>query len=208
MSKHLLTGAAKAGAAFVSSHVVDVCVAREAVGDASAREALLERAFGPGRHLKTSARMRIGHSPAEGLSLVARDGVSHRLVGTVRLWAIAVGNETHDDRRTLLLGPLGVDPAAQGHGIGCKLMRFAIAEAAFQGYGAIILVGDPAYYERFGFSATPCVEVRLPGPVEQRRLLGLDLRPGTLAGVSGLVRMTGAPATLGANDAAELDVAV
>ena len=45
------------------------------------------------------------------------------------------------------------------------------------GWQLVILVGDPAYYEPFGFTRGPVSGLWLPGPVEQRRFLGLDLEP-------------------------------
>jgi predicted N-acetyltransferase YhbS len=185
-----------------------VRIVRESAADAGAREALLDRAFGPGRHLKTSARMRAGRFPAQGLSLLARDQDNGRLLGTVRLWTIVLGDGADGDGRSaLLLGPLAVDTDAQSAGVGAKLMRHAIADAAFRGHAAIILVGDPEYYERFGFSADLTADLRLPGPVEQRRFLGLALRPGALAGATGLVRMMDTFAPV-ANDAPDLALAV
>jgi len=181
----------------------DMAIVGETAGDASARELLLDRAFGPGRHLKTSARMRAGRLPADGLSLLARSKGDAQMLGSVRLWAIALGNgRDGDGRAALLLGPLGIAPEAQGVGVGGKLMRHAIAEASFRGHAAILLVGDPDYYRRFGFLADHTTALRLPGPVEQRRFLGLELRPGALSGARGLIRPTGAMAPIAANDAA------
>lgn len=186
--------------ASVCARCGDVRIAREAAHESAAREALLDRAFGPGRHLKTSARMRAGRLPADGLSLVAREYETDRLLGSVRLWDVALGSgrgSDGDGRAALMLGPLAVDPNAQGAGIGGKMMRFAIAEAAFRGAAAIILVGDPGYYEPFGFSSALAADLRLPGPVEQHRFLGLELKAGALRSARGLVRSTGAfaPAT-------------
>ncbi len=201
-------GAASAVAIFPRVvHVSALKIVREREADAPAREALLDRAFGPGRHLKTSARLRVGHLPAQGLSLIARDCDTDGMLGSVRLWSVALGDgRDGDGRPALLLGPLGVEPDAQGRGVGAKLMRFAIAEAAFRGAAAIILVGDPEYYARFGFSAEPMRNLRLPGPVEQRRFQGLELQPGALGGASGLVRATGG-LTSAANDVAALGLA-
>jgi predicted N-acetyltransferase YhbS len=166
-------------------------ISKEAPFDVGAREALLDRAMGSSRHIKTSARMREGRLPADGLALVARDDEG-RLVGTVRLWNVALGESGRGDGRAcLMLGPLAVDPAAQGTGIGGKLMRWALAEAALAGHAAIILVGDPEYYARFGFSADRAAGLSLPGPVERRRFLGLELVEGALEGATGMVRATG-----------------
>ena len=158
----------------------------ETANDMMAREALLDRAMGTARVLKPSERLRHGRLPAEGLALVARDG--GRLVGSVRLWNVAAGGIP-----ALLLGPLAIDPAFQGRGAGSGLMQVALNRAALAGHKAVILVGDPEYYERFGFTGAPTVGLVMPGPVDRRRFLGIELGAGGLRGAEGLVIATGAP---------------
>jgi predicted N-acetyltransferase YhbS len=82
--------------------------------------------------------------------------------------------------RALLLGPLAVDPSQKSAGIGSALMRHAIAEARRLGHGAILLVGDAPYYERFGFSADKTDRLAMPGPYEKHRFLALELVDGAL----------------------------
>jgi predicted N-acetyltransferase YhbS len=67
-------------------------------------------------------------------------------------------------------------------------MRRAIARARLAGHGAILLVGNEAYYGRFGFSAALTGELRMPGFYERDRLLALELKPGALAGARGAIR--------------------
>ncbi|MGA0596771.1 GNAT family N-acetyltransferase [Enterovirga sp. CN4-39] len=158
--------------------------------DVVARERLLDRCFGDERFAKTCERLREGRLPAVDLALVVeREG---EIVATVRLWNVTAG----PGRPALLLGPIAVDPALQGLGIGAKLMRHALARAEELGHDAVILVGDAPYYERFGFSAEAVAGLWLPGPVERERFLGLELVPGALAGARGLVQPTGDAAPL------------
>lgn len=157
-----------------------IVFATEAPAEAGAREALLDRVMGPARVLKPSERLRSGREPARGLALVARHG--DRLVGSVRLWHVKAGGKP-----ALLLGPLAVDASAQGEGVGAGLMRLAIARAGMIGHKGIILVGDPEYYERFGFAAETTSGLMMPAPVERRRFLGLELTPKALAGTAGLI---------------------
>lgn len=160
----------------------------EAPGEAGAREALLDRVFGPARFAKTSERLREGRLPE--LALAAHDG--GRLVGSIRLWAVTAGSRRGGvGRAALLLGPLAVDPARQGEGIGARLMRSALNRAAVAGHGAVLLVGDASYYARFGFSAALTEGLELSGPVERHRFLGHELRAGALQGARGLVRPSG-----------------
>jgi predicted N-acetyltransferase YhbS len=91
----------------------------------------------------------------------------------------------------LLLGPLAVDPSIKSAGVGSALMRHAITEAVRLGHRSIILVGDAPYYGRFGFSADKTGDLAMPGPFEKHRLLALELVPGALDGVQGVVRPVG-----------------
>lgn len=161
-----------------------ITIRDEVAADAPAREALLDRCLGERRTAKSSERLREGRLPAEGLALTAeRDGV---VVATVRLWHVEVGGKA-----ALLLGPLAVSPDLQGEGLGRAMMREAIWRAACRGHGAVLLVGDAAYYERFGFSGDLTRDLAMPGPVERERFLGLELRDGALAGAAGVLIPTG-----------------
>jgi len=142
-------------------------------------EQLADRAFGPGRQVKTSYRLREGTSPIAGLCLVAL--LDQRLVGTIRFSPITVGGVA-----CLLLGPLAVEPDLKGKGCGLALMREGLSRAYGKGYSRVILVGDLPYYARAGFSRVPEGRIMLPGPVDPERLLWLELRHGAFEGVSGM----------------------
>jgi len=161
----------------------------EAPEHVPAREALLDRCFGPTRYRKTSDKLRRGRLPAAGLAFSLLDGP--RLVGTLRLWHIKAGSAGP----ALLLGPIAVEPEFQRAGWGAVLMRQGLAEAARLGHAAVLLVGDAPYYSRFGFSQVLTEGLVLPGPVERERFLGLELLPGALTGAQGRVVATGARAT-------------
>ena len=160
-------------------------------GDVVARETLLDRAMGPGRRRKSSEKLRAHRVPADGLALVARDQDGH-VIGTVRLWNVEAGVTREDHAvQALLLGPLAVDASHEGKGIGSALMRAAITEAANRGHGAILLVGDASYYERFGFFAAKTQHLMMPGPFERARFLALELKAGWLDGVAGMLVASG-----------------
>jgi predicted N-acetyltransferase YhbS len=163
-----------------------ITIRNERSTDIAARERLLDAAFGPARALKASERLREGRFAADGLAFSAvEDG---RLVGTARLWNVSAGVA----RPALLLGPLAVAPDTRNRGIGTSLMQRALREARRHGHAAVLLVGDASYYGRFGFSTDKTGALRLPGPFEPHRLLGLELRAGALDGARGLLRATGA----------------
>jgi putative acetyltransferase len=84
------------------------------------------------------------------VSLVAEDGgeiVGHVAVSPVSISAGATG--------WYGLGPVSVLPARQGRGIGSRLVESALAALRRRGVGGCVVLGDPAYYRRFGFAARP-----------------------------------------------------
>lgn len=70
-------------------------------------------------------------------------------------------------------------------------MRAVVAEAARRGHGAILLVGDAPYYERFGFFAEKTQHLIMPGPFERHRFLALELKAGWLDGAAGMLVASG-----------------
>ncbi len=160
-------------------------IRHERLADFDAREALLDAAFGETRTRKSSERLREDRLPAEGLSFIASEG--RCVIGTARLWDIAVGN----GQSALLLGPVAVAEDCRSRGLGAALVRRAIQAARKLGYGAVILVGDPEYYGRFGFSGEKTGTLWMPGPFERHRLLGRELKAGALDGARGMIAPSG-----------------
>lgn len=160
---------------------LELTIAAETAHDAQPIERLVARTFGPGRFVLSAYRLReqIGH--LLDLSFTARIGTL--LVGSVRQLPIRVG-----DTPALLLGPLTVEPPFRSRGVGRKLLDRAIEDARAKGHRLIVLVGDAPYYSRAGFKPIPKGEVTMPGPVDYRRLLVLELVDGAAEGLGGAVR--------------------
>lgn len=157
-----------------------VSLVPETPADAAVVERLAERAFGPGRFARTAYRLREGVTPAYDLSLIAR--VATLIVGANRMTPIRLGG-----RPALLLGPLIVDPAFHGRGVGGAMVRKSCDLAAQAGWTLVFLVGDAPYYERFGFARVPPGRLVMPGPVDPARMLVRELTPGAFEGVAGPV---------------------
>ncbi|MDB5396518.1 MAG: acetyltransferase, family [Rhodospirillales bacterium] len=150
--------------------------------DDSDIERLLDIAFGQDRVGKTVYRLRAGVAPVADLGAVIReDGV---LKGSLRFWPVVIGEARVP---ALLLGPVAVAPADRGKGYARALIWQGLDRARELGYGIVLLVGDEPYYLKFGFTRALTKGLELPGPVDLRRFLGLELRSHALAGVSGMV---------------------
>jgi putative acetyltransferase len=93
------------------------------------------------------------------LSFVAWRGTE--LIGHVCCSPARVGD---DPRVALGLGPLGVLPAHQRTGAGSALVHSVLAAADVLGYGLIVLLGNPAYYSRFGFVLASTLAITPPDP--------------------------------------------
>jgi predicted N-acetyltransferase YhbS len=105
------------------------------------------------------------------------------VIATLRFWPVTLPNH----EQGLLLGPLAVLPELSGQGLGRALVRYGLATARAQAWPAVLVVGEPSYYEPFGFSREKAESLRLPGWVELPRFQAVELNPGALDGVEGLV---------------------
>ncbi len=151
--------------------------------DHDAIEHLLDLSFGTERRTKTSYRLREGSTAVEGLSHVVRDDALG-VVGAISYWPLAVGAK---GTKALLLGPLAVHPMRQNLGIGLLLMQSTLAMAKAAGHRLVLLVGDAPYYARVHFAQVPEGQVLMPGPVDPKRLLALELVEGSLVEAHGLM---------------------
>jgi predicted N-acetyltransferase YhbS len=164
---------------------LSLAIRHESPADDAAIERLHARAFGPGRYARTAFRLREGgggHDPS--LSFAAHVGTF--LVGSIRQTPVEIQAKAAV-MTALMLGPLTVDPAFEGRGIGGALMQRAIEAARAAGHDLILLVGDGPYYARFGFRMVPMGQLVLPGPVNPERFLALELMEGALAARQGAV---------------------
>jgi putative acetyltransferase len=115
----------------------------EQPGDKAAIASVIERAFGRPDEARLVERLRADGDSV--VSLVAEaDG---ELVGHVLLSRMSA------PFRALGLAPVAVAPERQRSGVGAALIEEALALARSGGWDAIFVLGEPAYYRRFGFRA-------------------------------------------------------
>jgi len=84
------------------------------------------------------------------ISLVAE--IDGRIVGHAALSPISISDGTED---WYGLGPISVLPSYQRQGVGKALMHEGLRLLKETGANGCVLVGDPAYYQRFGFRSVP-----------------------------------------------------
>jgi putative acetyltransferase len=119
---------------------------------------------------------RLRAAGALSVSLVAREGTA--IIGHVAASPIALG-ATHEGWYGL--GPISVRPDRQRHGIGSLLMRAVLETLRANGARGCVLVGEPAFYRHFGFTADPSVS---HAGVPPEYCLTLRFVPGTEAGAA------------------------
>jgi putative acetyltransferase len=87
--------------------------------------------------------------------------------------------------RALALAPMAVSPHRQRHGIGSALVHTGLQRAREGGWQAVVVLGHPHYYPRFGFSAA--LARSLEAPFSGASFMALELESGALQGGEGRV---------------------
>jgi putative acetyltransferase len=150
----------------------------EAPGDAESVGTVLTAAFrGDDEAALVRALHADGSVVASLVAVVGDDVVGHVLFSrlTIQTTAAAVPG--------VALAPLAVLPTFERRGIGAALVREGLRRLLDLGETVVIVLGEPAYYERFGFSAERAMRLRsrYSGPA----FMALELVPRALDGVAG-----------------------
>jgi putative acetyltransferase len=111
-----------------------------------------------------------------------------QIVGHIFFSPVAIEGECADDSWILGLAPVAVLPDYQGRGIGSLLIQHGLKECNRLGFKAVVVLGSPKYYPRFGF--IPAKEKRLgcEYPVPDEAFMVLELKNAALEGCVGIVK--------------------
>ena len=152
----------------------------ERPGEEQAISALITKAFELAEHRDgTEAQIveRLRDAGALAISLVAEEG--GELVGQVAFSPVTIDGA---DRGWFGLGPVAVRPDRQRNGTGSRMIREGLELPRQQGAAGCVLVGDPAYYGRFGFHADPkLVYPGIPPEYFQALSFAKEVPSGTVA---------------------------
>lgn len=123
----------------------------EAPGDEAAIYDLVARAFAPmpfsgGDEQGLVNALRDAGDLALSLVAVTPDGT---VIGHVGFSPVTID---HKACGWFQMAPVSVTPELQNQGIGSALIRAGIGQLRSDGAGGIAVVGNPVYYERFGFA--------------------------------------------------------
>ena len=118
------------------------------------------------------------------ISLVAEhEGV---LVGHILFTPVTLTD--FPEMKLMGLGPVAVEPSQQRRGIGAALILAGLERCREQGVGAVVLLGHPEYYPRFGFRRAAEFGIRCEfGPCDDSFMV-IEIDPGYLRGAYGLAK--------------------
>ena len=125
--------------------------------DWAALESLYPQAF-PNEDLLPLLRNLLSDA-AVAISLVAT--IDSQITGHVLFTRCGVAGSSV---KTALLGPLAVAPASQRQGVGTALVTAGLQRLEEEGVTLVCVLGDPAYYGRFGFRTESSIEPPYPLP--------------------------------------------
>ena len=166
----------------------DLTIRPERDGDAEAIRSVVAAAFPTAAeaHLVDALRQQ----QAAVISLVADEG--GQVVGHILFSPVTLDGA---DARMLGLAPMAVRPDRQRQGIGSALVRRGLDASRERGAAAVVVVGHPAFYPRFGFIPASRFAVRCEYDVPDDVFMALELTAGVLR-PGGLVRYHSAFADL------------
>jgi putative acetyltransferase len=153
----------------------------ETDGDRAAIRAVNEAAFESSAEADIVDALRA--KGVELVSLVAdRGGV---VVGHILFSPVSLAG--HDEPKLMGLGPMAVLPQHQREGIGSALVREGLIRCKELGAHAVVVVGHPQYYPRFGFAPASRYRLRCQYEVPDDVFMIAELARGALRDVSGLI---------------------
>ena len=118
------------------------------------------------------------------VSLIAEDNGA--IVGHIVF--SPVSHSGHPALKTVGLAPMAVAPEHRRKGIGSALVRAGLEQCRQLGFGAVVVLGHPAYYPRFGFLSSTCFGIGCEYEVPEEVFMVVELQAGFLRGASGKIK--------------------
>ena len=118
------------------------------------------------------------------ISLVAVEGGT--IVGHIMFSPVSLSG--HPGLKIMGLAPMAVAPEYQRKGIGSALVHTGLDRCKQLGFGAVVVLGHPEYYPRFGFSPSTRFGIKCEYEVPEEVFMVFELLPGYLRGASGTIK--------------------
>jgi putative acetyltransferase len=94
----------------------------------------------------------------------------------------------HADLRIMGLAPMAVAPEHQRKGVGSALVQAGLEHCKRLGFGAVVVLGHPGYYPRFGFVPSTRFGITSEYDAPEEAFMAMELHPGYLAQRAGTIR--------------------
>jgi putative acetyltransferase len=117
------------------------------------------------------------------ISIVAEEGAA--IVGHIMFSPVALPG--YPELRIMGLAPMAVLPEQQRKGIGSVLVRTGLERCRRLGFGAVVVLGHPEYYPRFGFSPAARFGLGCDYRVPEEAFMAMELQPGYLHDAAGTI---------------------
>lgn len=118
------------------------------------------------------------------VSLVAEDNGA--IVGHIMFSPVSLSG--HPALKVMGLAPMAVVPEHQRQGIGSALVRAGLEQCKQLGFVAVVVLGHPEYYPRFGFSPSTRFGIGSEYEVPEEVFMATELQPAALSGSAGTVK--------------------
>ena len=118
------------------------------------------------------------------VSLVAEE--NGELVGHIMFSPVSLSD--HPNLKVMGLAPMAVVPVHQRTGIGSALVRAGLDQCKQLDFVAVVVLGHPEYYHRFGFSPSSQFGIGSEYDVPEEVFMAMELQPEALSGKTGRVR--------------------
>lgn len=119
------------------------------------------------------------------ISLVAE--IESKIVGHILFTPVEL-TENKNNLKIMGLAPMAVVSQFQKNGIGSKLVNAGLEICKSQGYEAVVVLGHPAYYPKFGFVPSVNYSIKSEYDVPAGVFMVLELAPEALKGHKGIIK--------------------
>lgn len=160
---------------------MDIAVRPEARNDWDRVNAVVREAFGRADEARLVSKLRSCDHVLSLVAVVQGVVVGQAMFSPVSTQPGAVAGLAHG------LAPVAVAPRSQRIGVGSRLIEFGLGELRREGVGLVVVLGDPAYYRRFGFAPAAELGLRCKWGGEEGAFQVLELEAGSAARHQGLV---------------------
>lgn len=162
-----------------------ITIRPEKLGDEEQIRNVNVQAFGRDAEARLIELLRGSRFYVEGLSLVAEQ--DNQIIGHIMLsMAMLISNQ--EVMPILALAPMAVLPEYQNQGVGTRLVKTGLKRAENSKFPAVVVLGHPEYYPRFGFVRASEKGVYAPFGAPDEVYMVMELTPNALANITGTVR--------------------